>query len=63
MKPESIEGSKATENFEEGMKALFIVPKDKVVKVRRSNRRRLVIFTSDCKYNSVPKWETLASLI
>ncbi len=32
MKAEYIEGSKATENFEEGMKALFKVPKTQVVK-------------------------------
>jgi hypothetical protein len=29
---EYIEGRKATENFEEGMKTLFKVPKDSVVK-------------------------------
>ena len=32
MKPEYIEGPKATENFEEGMKTLFKVPKDSVAK-------------------------------
>ena len=32
MKPEYIEGQQATENFEEGMKALFKVPKEKVAK-------------------------------
>lgn len=31
--PEYIEGRTATENFEEGMKALFKVPKEKVAKV------------------------------
>ena len=31
------EGKQALENFEEGMKALFKVPKAKVVKVRRRN--------------------------
>jgi len=31
--PEYIEGQTATENFEEGMKALFKVPKTKVAKV------------------------------
>ena len=30
--PEYIEGRQATENFEEGMKALFKVPKDLVAK-------------------------------
>ncbi len=29
MKPEYIEGKQATENFEEGMKVLFKVPKEK----------------------------------
>jgi ribosomal protein S27AE len=32
MKPKYTEGPKAQENFEEGMKALFKVPKDEVVK-------------------------------
>jgi hypothetical protein len=30
--PEYLEGTQATENFEEGMKALFNVPKDAVVR-------------------------------
>ncbi len=30
--PEYIEGRQATKNFEEGMKALFKVPKDSVAK-------------------------------
>jgi len=30
--PEYIEGQRATENFEEGMKALFKVPKTKVAR-------------------------------
>ena len=32
---EYTEGRQATENFEEGMKAIFKVPKDKVVKVEK----------------------------
>jgi hypothetical protein len=32
MKPEYCEGPQALENFEEGMKVLFKVPKDAVVK-------------------------------
>jgi len=34
--PEYIEGQQATENFEEGMKALFKVPKEKVAKVGKN---------------------------
>lgn len=30
--PEYIEGAQATENFQKGMKALFKVPKDSIVK-------------------------------
>jgi hypothetical protein len=37
--PEYVEGSKAQENFEEGMKALFKVPKDEVVKVEKRKKR------------------------
>jgi len=33
--PEYIEGREATENFEEGMKALFRVPKDTVAPMRK----------------------------
>jgi hypothetical protein len=33
-----IEGSKALENFEEGMKVLFTVPKDKVVRAEKKRR-------------------------
>jgi hypothetical protein len=36
--PEYIEGGKATENFEEGMKALFKVPKDRFAKIRPKKR-------------------------
>lgn len=36
---EYIEGLEAQENFEEGMKALFKVPKDEVVKVEKRKKR------------------------
>jgi hypothetical protein len=36
------EGSEATRNFEEGMKALFKVPKDEVVKVEKRKKRARV---------------------
>jgi hypothetical protein len=42
MKPEYIEGTKATENFEEGMKALFKVPKDEAVAVEKKAKKKLV---------------------
>jgi len=38
-KLEYIEGDKAQENFEEGMKALFKVPKEEVVKVEKRKKR------------------------
>lgn len=38
--PEYTEGPKALENFKEGMKALFKVPKDSVVKAEKKKRRR-----------------------
>ena len=38
--PEYIEGPKATENFEEGMKALFKVPKDDVVRAEKRKKRK-----------------------
>jgi hypothetical protein len=38
--PEYVEGSKATENFEEGMKALFNVPKDAVVKAEKKAKKK-----------------------
>ena len=45
-KPEYREGPQALENFEEGMKALFKVPKDSVVKAekrkKKSSRRQTV---------------------
>lgn len=40
MKPEYLEGRKAVENFEEGMKALFKVPKDAVVKAEQKAKRK-----------------------
>jgi hypothetical protein len=40
MKPEYLEGQKATENFEEGMKALFKVPKERVVKAAKKQASR-----------------------
>ena len=33
--PEYVEGKQAAENFEEGMKAIFKVPKEKVVKAEK----------------------------
>jgi len=38
--PEYTEGPKATENFEEGMKALFSVPKDAVVKAEKRRKKK-----------------------
>jgi hypothetical protein len=38
--PEYIEGQKATENFEEGMKALFSVPKGEVVKAQKKLKKK-----------------------
>jgi hypothetical protein len=35
---EYLEGKQAQENFEEGMKALFKVPKDEVVKVEKRKK-------------------------
>ena len=37
---ESIEGPRAVENFEEGMKALFKVPKERVVKAAKKQASR-----------------------
>jgi hypothetical protein len=39
---EYLEGKQAQENFEEGMKALFKVPKDEVVKVEKRKKRARV---------------------
>jgi hypothetical protein len=39
-KPEYTEGKAAIENFEEGMKALFNVPKDAVVKAEKKAKKR-----------------------
>jgi hypothetical protein len=36
---EYIEGKQATKNFEEGMKVLFKVPKDAVVKVEKKKQK------------------------
>lgn len=38
--PEYTEGPKATENFEEGMKALFNVPKHAVVKAEKRRKKK-----------------------
>jgi hypothetical protein len=38
--PEYREGPEALENFKEGMKALFKVPKESVVKAEKKKRRR-----------------------
>jgi hypothetical protein len=37
--PEYIEGPEAQENFERGMKALFKVPKDVVVKAEKKRKK------------------------
>jgi hypothetical protein len=39
MKYEYVEGKSAIENFEEGMKALFKVPKDAVVKAEKKKAK------------------------
>jgi hypothetical protein len=38
--PEYVEGPKAQENFEEGMKALFNVPKGAVVKAEKKAKKK-----------------------
>lgn len=38
--PKYAEGNEATRNFEEGMKALFKVPKDAVVKAEQKAKRK-----------------------
>jgi hypothetical protein len=40
VKPEYIEGKEAAENFEEGMKALFNVPKDAVVQAEKKAKKK-----------------------
>jgi hypothetical protein len=40
--PEYIEGTRASEKFEEGMKALFKVPKGEVVKAEKRKKRARV---------------------
>jgi hypothetical protein len=37
--PEYVEGSKAIQNFEEGMKAIFKAPKGEVVKAEKKKRK------------------------
>jgi hypothetical protein len=37
--PEYIEGRQASENFEQGMKALFKVPKNEVVKAEKKKQK------------------------
>ncbi|MGA9528417.1 MAG: hypothetical protein WBS24_09895 [Terriglobales bacterium] len=37
--PEYIEGQQASENFEEGMKALFKVPKSSVAKAQKKREK------------------------
>lgn len=49
MKPEYIEGVKAQENFEHGMKALFKVPKDAVVKAEKRQKKQRVSRASQRK--------------
>jgi len=39
-KPEYIEGQKALENFEQGMKALFKVSKDEVARTEKKRKRK-----------------------
>lgn len=41
MKHEYTEGPKATENFEEGMKAIFNVPKNAVVKAEKKREKKV----------------------
>jgi hypothetical protein len=50
--PVYIEGPKATENFEEGMKAIFKVPKDKVVKAEKRRKKQK---TSDAQSLRKPR--------
>jgi hypothetical protein len=40
MKSEYVEGSKALENFEQGMKALFKVPKAAIVKAEKKQQKQ-----------------------
>jgi len=40
MRAEFREGKEAQENFEEGMKALFKVPKDDVVKAEKKSKKK-----------------------
>ena len=40
---EYVEGKRAQENFEEGMKALFNVPKDAVVKAEKKAKKKRIL--------------------
>jgi hypothetical protein len=40
MRPEYIEGREAAERFEKGMKALFNVPKEKVVQAEKRAKKK-----------------------
>jgi hypothetical protein len=53
--PDYIEGRQAIENFEEGMKALFKVPKDEVVKAEKRKKRKSVSRVSARKPRSFDK--------
>jgi hypothetical protein len=46
---EYAEGRKAQENFEEGMKALFKVSKDEVVKAEKKRKRKKAYRASDLR--------------
>lgn len=49
MRPEYKEGIEAQENFEEGMKALFKVPKDEVVKAEKKAQKKRAFRGSDVR--------------
>ena len=51
--PEYKEGPEATKNFEEGMKALFNVPEDEVVKAEKKGGRARLLPASRVYANSV----------
>ena len=46
-KAEYLEGKEARENFEEGMKVLFKVPKEKVVKAEKWAKHKRAVRASD----------------
>ena len=54
MKKEYLEGNIALENFKEGMKALFKVPKDEVVKVEKRKKRRVPPALRPCVNQDLP---------